>query len=318
MEPDYNTHGDAGSASDLLISNSHSRNYRPSRMKGRRMRPVDPRASETPAFYIRECSDAARPRTASGGAGVDRLLRSRCASATGRLRDPGPRHRRTKGRAPGRGDHRDACRERNRPRNDHGRGRHVPGAGPDPRAVHRHGGARRVQPAQAGRRRPAHRRDASARPDAQGRRSRREPDGHRRSSPGRPHVGPGRRQRHYGRAYQPALGLAQLHRPRGAPAGRRLQRGRRLLVRQRDDQRPERERRRVPDGRRAATTTTCEAARPARRRGRRSNRFRSSRSSPTSSTPNTARPPPASSTPSPSRAPTSTTGARSGTSPTPR
>ena len=44
----------------------------------------------------------------------------------------------------------------------------------------------------------------------------------------------------HGRDHQPAVGHAQLHRPRGAPAGRRLQRGRRLIVRQRDDQRPER------------------------------------------------------------------------------
>ena len=56
-----------------------------------------------------------------------------------------------------------------------------------------------------------------------------------------------------------AVGLAQLHRPRGAAARRGLQRGGRLLVRQRHHQRPARQRRGVPDGRRQ------QQRRPARR-----------------------------------------------------
>ena len=58
---------------------------------------------------------------------------------------------------------------------------------------------------------------------------------------------------------EPAVGLAQLHRPRGAAARRGLQRGGRLLVRQRHHQRPARQRRGVPDGRRQ------QQRRPARR-----------------------------------------------------
>ncbi len=153
-----------------------------------------------------------------------------------------------KGVLPGSSIRRHAPGDRHHPRDNDGTGRLVPGAGSRARAVQDLRTAPRVPPADSGGHRPENRGDHPGRLRAPGRRRRRKSDRHRRIAAGRPHVRASRRHHHFRRSGESPFGVAQFHQHGRTAAGSDLQRRGRFLIRQRDDQRAERQRRRLSAG----------------------------------------------------------------------